>query len=159
MNGTLASSNTGIIAIVVPVVHPPTIADTLSSSTRRVANVRALLASPPSSYTTNSIFLPATPPAALILSTYNFSVLSSGSPRNDAGAVIDSTDPILTVSAASAGPQTASPKTEKANMRPTLRGFKRSRSCMSLNPSLVAHYSKPRSIVVQRITIDRPVGQ
>ena len=32
-----------------PVVVPPTIATILSSSTRRVANVRALLASPPSS--------------------------------------------------------------------------------------------------------------
>ena len=49
MNGTAASSNTGIIAIVVPVVVPPTMATTSSSSIRRVAKVRALLASPPSS--------------------------------------------------------------------------------------------------------------
>ena len=49
MNGTFASSKTGIIAIVEPVVVPPTMAMTSSSSRRRVAKVRALLASPPSS--------------------------------------------------------------------------------------------------------------
>jgi len=49
MNGILASSNTGIIASVEPVVLPPTMATTLSSSTRRVAKVRALLGLPPSS--------------------------------------------------------------------------------------------------------------
>ena len=49
MNGISASSNTGIIAMVVPDVVPPSTATTLSSSTRRVAKVRALSASPPSS--------------------------------------------------------------------------------------------------------------
>ena len=49
IKGTCASSNTGIIAMVVPVVVPPTMATTLSSSMSRVAKVRALLASPPSS--------------------------------------------------------------------------------------------------------------
>jgi hypothetical protein len=49
MNGICASSKTGIAAIVVAVVVPPTTATTLSLSTSRVAKVRALLASPPSS--------------------------------------------------------------------------------------------------------------
>ena len=49
MNGICASSNTGIIASVDPVVVPPTMATTLSSSTRRVAKVRAALASAASS--------------------------------------------------------------------------------------------------------------
>ena len=49
MKGSWASSNTGRIAMVVPVVVPPTMATTRSSSTSRVAKVRALLASPPSS--------------------------------------------------------------------------------------------------------------
>jgi hypothetical protein len=49
MKGMRASSKTGRIAMVVPVVVPPTIATTRSSSTRRVAKVRARFASPPSS--------------------------------------------------------------------------------------------------------------
>ena len=49
INGILASSNTGIMASVAPVVLPPTMATILSSSTRRVAKVRALSALPPSS--------------------------------------------------------------------------------------------------------------
>ncbi|CFW42493.1 Uncharacterised protein [Bordetella pertussis] len=49
MNGTLASSATDRMDIEVPVVVPPMMACTSSSSTSRVAKVRALLASPPSS--------------------------------------------------------------------------------------------------------------
>ena len=49
MNGISASSTTGMIDMVVPVVVPPMIATTSSSSTRRVAKVRALFGSPPSS--------------------------------------------------------------------------------------------------------------
>ena len=50
----------------------------------------------------SSIFLPLMPPAALMSSTYISSVFSSGSPRNEAGPVTDSTAPILMVCWASA---------------------------------------------------------
>ena len=49
MKGMPSSSATDRIDMVVPVVDPPMIATTSSSSTRRVAKVRALLGSPPSS--------------------------------------------------------------------------------------------------------------
>ncbi|MNT70356.1 hypothetical protein D3C72_2087330 [compost metagenome] len=49
MKGTSESSATGMIDMVVPVVVPPMMATTSSSSTRRVAKVRALFGSPPSS--------------------------------------------------------------------------------------------------------------
>ena len=49
--GPLTIGYTAVVALepYVPVVEPPAIATTLSSSIRRVAKVRALLASPPSS--------------------------------------------------------------------------------------------------------------
>ena len=47
--GTPALSTSGAIAMVEPVVVPPTIRSTLSSSIRRLPKLLALLASPPSS--------------------------------------------------------------------------------------------------------------
>ena len=44
---------------------------------------------------TSSIFLPATPPLALMSATYISSVFFSGSPRKEARPVADSTAPIL----------------------------------------------------------------
>ena len=49
IKGISASSKSGTMAMVAPVVEPPTMATTSSSSIRRVAKVRAFLASPPSS--------------------------------------------------------------------------------------------------------------
>ena len=49
MKGISLSSATDRIDMEVPVVDPPMIATTSSSSIRRVAKVRALLGSPPSS--------------------------------------------------------------------------------------------------------------
>ncbi len=49
MKGTSACSISGITAIVSPVVEPPTMASTLSSSIRRLTKVRALSALPPES--------------------------------------------------------------------------------------------------------------
>ena len=46
MNGIWASSTSGTTAMVSPVVLPPTMMSTLSSSIRRRANVAACLASP-----------------------------------------------------------------------------------------------------------------
>ena len=48
-NGVPDCSASGIAAIVVPVVEPPTMMSTLSCSSRRLAKVRAFSASPASS--------------------------------------------------------------------------------------------------------------
>ena len=83
------------MARVVPVRVGPTMASTLSRSTRRFAALRASAGSPRSSSITMRTGCPLTPPAALIALSSMAAVFFSGTPNDEASPVTEKMAPIV----------------------------------------------------------------